>query len=93
MPDKNLSAKIAFWLESEIIPLFLGRTLPVNARMTDIWGRIRAKGRTLPAVDSLLAASAIACGLTFVTRNTKDFIGIDGLDVFNPWKYDDEQAN
>jgi predicted nucleic acid-binding protein len=41
-------------------------------------------GRPLPAVDSLLAATALAYGLTRVTRNTRDFEGI-GATLVNPW--------
>jgi predicted nucleic acid-binding protein len=38
----------------------------------------------LPAIDSLLAATALVHGLTVVTRNAKDFEGL-GLAVINPW--------
>ncbi len=47
-------------------------------------GRIRA-GRPLPAVDSLIAATALAHDLTIVTRNTRDFEGI-GATTLNPWE-------
>jgi predicted nucleic acid-binding protein len=38
----------------------------------------------LPTVDSLIAATALAYGLTIVTRNTRDFEGI-GATLVNPW--------
>jgi predicted nucleic acid-binding protein len=38
----------------------------------------------LPAIDSLLAATALVHRLTVVTRNAKDFEGL-GLTVINPW--------
>jgi predicted nucleic acid-binding protein len=41
-------------------------------------------GRPLPAIDSLLAATALQHDLTLVTRNTKDFAGLD-LQLVNPW--------
>jgi predicted nucleic acid-binding protein len=43
-----------------------------------------AKGRPLPTIDSLLAATALAYDLTIVTRNAKDFEGIS-LMILNPW--------
>ena len=49
------------------------------------WGALRAADRTLPIIDSLIAASALTVNATLVTRNTTDFAGIDGLDIVNPW--------
>lgn len=40
--------------------------------------------RTFPAVDSLLAATAVEHGLTVATRNEKDFADT-GVTVFNPF--------
>ncbi len=42
-------------------------------------------GRSLPIMDSLLAATALHHGLRLVTRNTRDF-QFPGLDVVNPWE-------
>ena len=36
--------------------------------------------------DAQIAAIALAADLTLVTRKTKDFEGIDGLEVINPWQ-------
>lgn len=47
--------------------------------------RIRA-GRPISTEDAQIAAIALAEGLDLVTRNTKDFAGIDGLAVVNPWQ-------
>jgi len=47
-------------------------------------GRLLARaGRPLPAIDSLLAATAMQHGLRLVTRNTADFSGVD-LELVNP---------
>ncbi len=40
--------------------------------------------RPLPTIDSLLAATALAHGLTLVTRNLRDF-QFPGLEVLDPW--------
>ena len=36
--------------------------------------------------DAIIAATALIHNLTLVTRNTKDFENIAGLQVINPWK-------
>ncbi|MDP3038021.1 MAG: hypothetical protein Q8N07_09845 [Rhodocyclaceae bacterium] len=43
-----------------------------------------AAGRPLPAIDSLLAATALEHDLVLVTRNVKDFSGLP-VQIFNPW--------
>ena len=73
------------WLEVELPNYFLGRMLAVDAHTADRWGRLLASaGRPLPAVDSLLAATALQHDLTLVTRNTADFAGT-GVRLINPW--------
>lgn len=73
------------WLEVELPNYFLGRLLAVDAQIADRWGRLLGNaGRPLPAVDSLLAATALQHDLTLVTRNTTDFEGT-GVRLINPW--------
>jgi toxin FitB len=50
------------------------------------WGKIRALAeRTLPVADTLIAAAAIVHHMFLVTRNTKDFEDIEGINLINPW--------
>jgi len=73
------------WLEVELPNYFLGRLLAIDAHTADRWGRLLASaGRPLPAVDSLLAATALQHDLTLVTRNTADFAGTE-VRLINPW--------
>ena len=73
------------WLEVELPNYFLGRLLAIDAHTADRWGRLLGNaGRPLPAVDSLLAATALQHDLTLVTRNTADFAGT-GVRLINPW--------
>jgi predicted nucleic acid-binding protein len=77
--------RLRIWLEQELPAWFEGRLLPVDAMVADRWGRLIATTeRPVPAIDSLLAATALAHGLRLVTRNVKDF-GFPGLEVVNPW--------
>jgi predicted nucleic acid-binding protein len=60
---------------------------PTEAVMRE-WGRLCAnnecKGRRLPVLDSLIAATAIAHGLTLVTRNVGDYP--EEVALLNPWE-------
>ena len=72
-------------LEVELPRFFWGRVLAVDAHTADRWGRLQGSaGRPLPAIDSLLAATALQHDLTLVTRNTADFEGM-GVRLVNPW--------
>ena len=73
------------WLETELPAFFAGRILPIDAAVADRWGRIVAQaGRPLPAIDSLLVATAAQHGLILVTRSLRDVQGF-GVQVLNPW--------
>lgn len=73
------------WLADELPRYFSGRVLPFDAATADTWGQLSASTqRPLPAIDGLLAATALRHGLTMVTRNTRDFEGL-GLHLINPW--------
>ncbi|MGO8788380.1 MAG: hypothetical protein ACLQVL_13495 [Terriglobia bacterium] len=41
-------------------------------------------GRALGAADGMIAATALEHDLTLVTRNIKDFAGLDVV-LLNPW--------
>lgn len=73
------------WLHVELPTFFLGRLISIDASVADRWGRLQSDAsRSLPAIDGLLAATALQYDLTMVTRNLKDFQGL-GLKIINPW--------
>lgn len=43
------------------------------------------QGRSVSTEDAQIASIALIHGLALATRNVKDFKGIDGLTVVNPW--------
>jgi tRNA(fMet)-specific endonuclease VapC len=61
--------------------------LPYDEDAARIHAELRAEmerhGRTLPMIDSQIAAIAIASGSTLVTRNLRDFEGLPGLRLVN----------
>ena len=64
------------------------RLLPVDLETSRIWGELTASaqrlGRTVPASDGLIAATARRHGLHVMTRNTADFEPT-GVLLLNPW--------
>jgi predicted nucleic acid-binding protein len=59
------------------------RVLPVDAEAADEWGRMSVPD-PVPVVDGLMAATAKARGMTFVTRNTAD-LQCTGVELLNPF--------
>ncbi len=75
-----------FWLERTLPETFGERILPLNNNVADRWGRLVADTHRQPLhiADSLIAATALAHGLTLVTRDAA-FERVAGLLTFNPW--------
>jgi len=69
---------------------FAGKCLPFNAAGAVIYAAIvsdrRKAGQAISTEDALIAAIALAHGYPLATRNTKDFLQIDGLILLNPWQ-------
>ena len=85
MADGKRRERVRVWLEQTLVDWLGDRALPVSLAVADRWGRLTASvKRPLPAIDSLLAATAIANGLRIVTRNVRDF-ALPGVEVIDPW--------
>ncbi|MDE0027014.1 MAG: type II toxin-antitoxin system VapC family toxin [Spirochaetaceae bacterium] len=65
--------------------------LPVDVRVAEHYARVQAAaariGRTRPAFDLLIAATALVHGLILATCNARHFAGIEGLPV-EDWSRD-----
>ena len=83
-------ARLESWLRVDLPSRFQDRILPIDAAIADRWGRISAvaalKGKPVPVIDGLLAATAIHHNLTLVTRNSSDVSG-SSVATLNPWLY------
>lgn len=66
-----------------------GRILSFNTSTAQVWDQLVAswdkKGRSVPSLNSQLAATAHRHNLTMVTRNVSDFENT-GVRLFNPFK-------
>ena len=83
--DTARRERLRLWLEHDLRDWFGPRILPIGPDVADHWGRLLAQaGRPVPAIDSLLAATALHHDLRLVTRNTRDF-DYAGLEMINPW--------
>jgi toxin FitB len=89
LPESNRKETIKDWFEHELLIKFDGQILGLDLPVILIWGELvgslEQRGRKLPVLDSLIAATVKYYGYTLVTRNEKDFDGID-ITVFNPFK-------
>ena len=86
LDDPRRRERLRHWLEHDLPDRFAERVLPIDLPVADRWGRLLAQvGRPVPAIDSLLAATALHHELRLVTRNTKDF-NYPGLEVVDPWE-------
>ncbi len=86
LTDRKKKEKLRIWLDYEVPIWFERRVLTVDLSIAEQWGKLLAElGRPVPAIDSLLAATALHHGLRLVTRNVKDF-DYPGLEIINPWQ-------
>jgi hypothetical protein len=81
--DAAQAAALETWL-SRVSEAFDGRILPVTREIAETWGRLSTPD-PVADVDGLLAATAIACNLILVTRNTRD-VARTGVRLLNPFE-------
>jgi len=88
MSEGKKRRSLEAWLESELLPAFSERILPLGDDEMRHWSILQATaekhGNKLPVVDSLIAATARCHNLIVATRNANDFHHSD-VPVINPW--------
>ncbi|GHV16505.1 ribonuclease VapC [Spirochaetia bacterium] len=87
LPEGKKRTELSLWLNGHVFRQFENRIIPLDTGISEEWGKIRVRaGRTLSDIDALIAATTLANHLTLVTRNTRDFKDIGGLNLMNPWE-------
>lgn len=85
--ETHRAQELRVW-QARLVESFRGRILDVDHGVVTTWGRIRAeakrRGHTSPAIDALIAATALVHDLALVTRNVSD-VEMLPVKVFNPW--------
>src|SRR5947209_4763274 len=82
---KDLAQAAVFrtWIDGQVRIRFAGRILPVDVEVAQRCAPLHVPDPRSER-DSLIAATALAHGLTMVTRNTADF-ATTGVALLNPW--------
>lgn len=87
LPEGFRKRELRHWVETLFVT-HQARLIGIDTAVAHVWAAISAQaesaGRALPAVDSLIGASALAHNLVLVTRNGKDFDGM-GVEILDPW--------
>ena len=80
--------KLDRWLTGTIFDLYRDRIIPISKDESLVWGSVcgssERAGKKRPAIDSLIAATALAHQMTLVTRNVDDMAGV-GVPILNPF--------
>ncbi|TFH35991.1 MAG: type II toxin-antitoxin system VapC family toxin [Anaerolineales bacterium] len=88
LPSSKRKQDLTTWLQEDLLVRFHDRILSLDIPVLLSWGVLIAdlekKGKPLPAIDSLLAATAAETGFTLATRNVAHFKS-SGIAVINPW--------
>lgn len=82
--DPPQGAIFRTWFESHVLPAFAGRILPVDTAVAQRCAALHVPDPR-PAMDSLIAATALVHGMTLVTRNVADFLS-SGVAILDPWE-------
>jgi predicted nucleic acid-binding protein len=90
LPDSQRKTVLEEWLINDLLVRFQDHLLPIGTSVMLTWGSLvahmEAIGKPMPAINSLIAATALHSGYTLSTRNVKDFEHA-GISLLNPWEY------
>lgn len=88
LPAGKKQTELEQWFE-KLRYRFERRVLPLDSKVLFEWGvlcgTLAMRGRVLPVIDSLIAATALVYNLAVVTDNSDDFADTNVL-LVNPWK-------
>jgi toxin FitB len=89
LPESAKKNELYAWVHNDLKERFGNRIIDINFDIAKTWGKIQAtaekKGKPMPAIDSLIAATGIALNLIVVTRNVVDMVE-SGVELLNLWE-------
>lgn len=89
LPKSRRKTDLHNWLKDDLLVRFEGNVVALDTEVLIEWGaltaRLESAGRTMPAIDSLIAATALAKKMTLVTRNVGNFENTN-VEIVNPWE-------
>lgn len=80
--DPTAALALEQWL-ARLLASFADRIIPIDTAVAERWGALNVPD-PLPAVDGLLAATALVHDMTLVTRNVRD-VERSGVRVIDPF--------
>ena len=87
--DSRRKAVLQEWLTDRLFVRFAERIIAIDTGVMLRWGQLvgalESAGKTMSAIDSLLAAIALHGDFILATRNEDDFKDAD-VPILNPWK-------
>jgi predicted nucleic acid-binding protein len=87
LPNSSRKNKLFVWFNEVISEGFNERIFDIKTSTMLVWGKMMAGlSRSFQVQDTFIAATALEHNLTIATRNVKDFSGIAGLKILNPWE-------
>jgi toxin FitB len=81
--DRTQAALLETWLQT-VLEDYADHILDFTALEAQVWGTLRVP-HPQNALDKQIAATALTCGLTLVTRNVSDFTET-GVPLLNPFE-------
>jgi len=81
--DRLQGARMRAWMNGRVLPEFSGRELAVDARVALRCASLHVPDQRAER-DALIAATALAHGMSVVTRDVRDFTPL-GVRIVNPW--------
>jgi len=83
--DKKKMKELEIWFEKFLLHEMKDQIVNLGSEVMSSWGDLMAEVKSLPILDSLIAATCLAHKFHLVTRNVKDFEKIKSLKIINPW--------
>jgi toxin FitB len=83
--DRTQGAVLRAWLDRHVLPAFAGRILSLDTAIARSSARLHVPDPR-PLRDAVIAATAMAHGMTLVTRNVGDFEKT-GVRILDPWEW------